>query len=68
MGDTVRYGVRAHLQRAGAVDYELLHILGQRDKAKALALIGKVCRTFDDYEFSHEALDSVRRELLEELG
>ena len=65
MGDTVWYGVRGHLQRAGAVDYELFHILGKRDKAKALALIGKVCRTFDDYEFSHKALDSVRRELLE---
>lgn len=68
MGDTVWYGVRGHLQRAGAVDYELFHILGKRDKAKALALIDKVCRTFDDYEFSSEVLDSVRRELLEAIG
>jgi hypothetical protein len=68
MGDTVWYGVRAHLQRAGAIDYELFNILGKRDRAKALTLIDKMCRTFDDYEFSHEALDSVRRELLEALG
>ena len=67
MGDTVWYGVRAHLQRAGAVDYELLHILGKKDKAKATELIDKVCRTFDDYEFSYEALDNVRRELLEAI-
>ena len=61
-------GVRAHLQRAGAVDYELLAILGRRDKEKAMELIRRVCRTFDDYEFSAAVLDGVRRELLEALG
>lgn len=61
-------GVRGHLQRAGAIDYELLHLLGQRDQPRALALIEKVCRTFDDYEFSSKALDEARRELLEALG
>ena len=61
-------GVRGHLQRAGAIDYELLHILGLRDREKALAIIEKVCRTFDDYDFSAAALDAARRELLEALG
>ena len=68
MGDGVWNGVRAHLQRAGAEDYELLAILGQRDPAKAAALIDRVCRTFDDYEFSAAILDGTRRELLEALG
>ena len=40
----------------------------KRDKAKTLAIIEKVCRTFDDYEFSSSALDNARRELLEALG
>lgn len=60
--------VRAHLQRAGAYDYELFAILGKKDQKKAKFLIEKVCRTFDDYEFSAKALDSVRRQLLEEIG
>jgi hypothetical protein len=68
MGDTVWNGVRAHLQRAGAIDYELFHILGNRDKTKALKLIEKVCRSFDDYEFSPQTLDNVRRELLDAIG
>ena len=62
------YSVRGHLQRTGAHDYELLNILGKTDKSRALAIIDKVCRTFDDYEFSAEALDSARRELLEAIG
>ena len=68
MGDTVWNGVRAHLQRAGAIDYELFNILGNRDKTKALELIEKVCRSFDDYEFSPQTLDNVRRELLDAIG
>ena len=66
--DGVWNGVRGHLQRAGAIDFELFVILGKRDKAKALELIEGVCRTFDDYDFSAEALDNTRRELLELLG
>lgn len=62
------YSVRGHLQRTGAQDYELFHILGQRDKAKALALIRKVCRSFDDYNGSAALFDEVRHELLEALG
>lgn len=59
------YSVRGHLQRAGAIDYELLAILGKKDKAKAMEIIEKVCRTFDDYEFSPHLLDLAHKELLE---
>lgn len=50
------------------MDYELFAILGKRDTEKTVALIEKVCRSFDDYDFSATALDSVRHELLEILG
>ncbi len=50
------------------MDYELFAILGKQNKAKAMELIEKVCRTFDDYEFSSETLDNVRHELLEAIG
>ena len=56
------YSVRGHSQRAGAQDYELFSMLG-RDKA--VSLIEKVCRTFDDYDGSAELFDSVRRDMLE---
>lgn len=62
------YGVRGHLQRAGAVDYELLMLLMQRDPDRALALVESMCRSFDDYEFSGKKLDEARRSLLELLG
>ena len=62
------YAVRGHSQRTGACDYELFNILGKTDKAKALELIHKVCRTFDDYDPSTKLFDDVRRELLEILG
>jgi hypothetical protein len=62
------YSVRGHLQRKGAQDYELLSILGERDKEKALDIIERVCRTFDDYEADAAALDNARRELLEAIG
>lgn len=62
------YGVRGHSQRTGAYDYELFNLLGQKDKKAALALVEKVCRTFDDYDPSAELLDETRHELLEMLG
>ena len=58
------YGVRGHLQRAGAVDYELLHLLSQKAPEKAAALVDKMCRSFDDYEYSGHLLDATRIELL----
>lgn len=68
MGNTVWNSVRAHLQRAGAQDFELFSILGEQDHDKAIELITKVCRSFDDYEFGAEQLDNVRRELLDAIG
>jgi len=62
------YGVRGHAQRTGAIDYELFYQLGLKDKAKAIELIQKVCRSFDDYDGSSELFDEVRHELLEILG
>lgn len=62
------YSLRGHAQRTGAHDYELFYLLGKRDKAKALALIDKVCRSFDDYDGSFTLFDDVRHELLEALG
>jgi len=61
------YSVRGHSQRAGAYDYELFNQLGLRDHNKAIELIDKVCRGFDDYDPSSERFDTVRHELLEAL-
>lgn len=62
------YGVRGHLQRAGAYDFELLKMLEEKYPAATMALVEKLCRTFDDYTFSGELVDKVRYELLELLG
>jgi len=62
--DGPEYGIRAHCQRTGAEDYELLNILGKSDKNKALELIEKVCRTFSDYERDPAVFDGARAELL----
>ena len=39
-----------------------------RSEEKAKELILRVCRNFDDYDPSVDALESVRREVLELLG
>ena len=62
------YSVRGHSQRTGAVDFELLYILGQKDKAKAKELVNKLCRNFDDYDPSPELFTKVRKEVLEAIG
>jgi hypothetical protein len=62
------YGVRGHSQRTGAQDFELLRMLGERDSAAALAIVERVCRTFDDYSPEASDLDAARRALLEALG
>jgi len=59
------YSVRGHLQRAGSIDVELFRQLGE-EKAKELIL--RVCRNFDDYDPSVEALEAVRKEVLDLLG
>lgn len=69
LGDCRPYeSVRAHAQRMGAVDFELLTLLGARDKEKALSIVRAVCRTFDDYESDALTLDRVRRDLLTALS
>lgn len=61
------YSVRGHSQRSGAYDYELFRQLGLHDREKAISLIEKVCRGFDDYSSDPKLLDDVRHELLEKL-
>ena len=53
--------LRAHLQRRGAEDYE---ILMQLPEDQRLAFVERLCRTFDDYETDPALLESVRREVL----
>ena len=62
------YAVRGHAQRLGAYDCELLTQLRARDAAQTDALIERVCRGFDDYDPSAQALDAARIALLEALG
>ena len=62
------YSVRGHAQRSGAFDFELFYQLGKKNRPLALSIIQKVCRSFEDYEFSSTALDDARHELLEALG
>jgi hypothetical protein len=62
------YSVRGHLQRLGAYDYELLHLLGEKDRALALDLVARVCRTFDDYTDDAALIADTRRMILEALG
>ena len=58
------YGVRGHLQRAGAIDYELLIQLMDKSPEKALALVETMCRSFDDYEVSGTKMDEAYETLL----
>ena len=62
------YGVRGHLQRIGAYDYELLTMAGKKDPAWTLAAVERLCRSFDDYTADASLIARVRRELLEFLG
>ena len=66
--DAPWYGVRGHLQRVGAVDFELFRLLGEKDRNAALSLINRACRTFDDYTDDAALISSARHELLESLG
>jgi len=62
------YSVRGHLQRLGAYDYELLHLLGEKDRTLALGMVERVCRTFDDYTDDAALIADTRRMILEALG
>ena len=58
--------IRAHIQRAGAEDWELLSIIKEHDPVTADNLVEKACRTFDDYERDWKVFDCLKREILEE--
>jgi len=60
--------VRWFLQRQSTCDYELLHILGERESFEvADSMAAKLVRSFTDYETSAQRVDEVRHELLEML-
>ena len=58
------YGVRGHLQRSGAIDYELLIQLNDKAPDKALSLVETMCRSFEDYEISGTKFDEAHERLL----
>ena len=65
--DAPWYGVRGHLQRLGAIDFELFSLLGEKDHTYALSLIDRACRTFDDYTADAALINKIRYEILEAL-
>ncbi len=58
--------IRAHVQRAGAEDWELISVIKENDPETADKLVEKACRTFDDYERDWRAFDALKRRILEE--
>ena len=58
--------IRAHAQRAGAEDWELLSIIKEKDPKTAELLVERACRTFDDYERDFRVFDELKRAVLEE--
>lgn len=58
--------IRAHVQRAGAEDWELISMIKEKDPVTADKLVEKACRTFDDYERDWSIFDSLKRTVLEE--
>ncbi len=58
--------VRAHAQRAGAEDWELVSIIKEKAPALADKLVERACRTLEDYETDWKAFDALRLEVLNE--
>lgn len=58
--------IRAHNQRAGAEDWELLAIIMEHDPETAQKLIERGCRTFDDYEKDPAVIEAIRLDILRE--
>ena len=56
--------IRAHIQRAGAEDWELLSFIRENDPDRAAALVERACRSFDDYERDYKIFDALRLEVL----
>ncbi|GEM_PF-524167 len=59
------WGIRAHLQRAGAEDYELICQLAQKDEQAARKLVTTLCTSFDDYDPDPAHFDAVHQQLLQ---
>ena len=58
---------RAVATREGLYDWELLHMLGQKDASAAMAISQSVARTFEDFTDDAEVIDAARAKLLEAL-
>lgn len=63
----VSLSIRGVATREGLYDWELLHMLGSKDPAAALAISRSVARTFEDFSHDAQALDTARIRLLEAL-
>ncbi len=58
--------IRAHAQRGGAEDWELVNIIKENNPTKANELVERACRTFDDYERDWTVFDALKTEVLAE--
>ena len=58
--------IRAHAQRGGAEDWELISIVKEHNPTLADKIVERACRTFDDYENDCRVLESLRLEILNE--
>ena len=58
--------MRAHAQRAGAEDWELLSVIKENNPQLADKLVERACRTFDDYERDWKVFDALHLEILNE--
>ena len=58
--------IRAHAQRSGAEDWELISIIKEKDAKFADEIVEKACRTFNDYERDWETFDKLKLAILNE--
>ena len=63
----VLHSNRGVATREGLYDWELLHMLEQKDAAAAMAISLSVARTFEDFTDDAENLDAARMKLLEAI-
>lgn len=56
--------MRAHAQRSGAEDWELLAQIAEQDPQLCQQLIDRGCRSFDDYEKDSAAIDQIQLDIL----
>ena len=63
----VLHSNRGIATREGIYDWELLHMLAQKDAAAAKAISLSVARTFEDFTDDAENLDAARMKLLEAI-